>query len=86
MLYLQEKLKLALCKSRLSVETSTKSLALAYPLLSTKMNGLLSTFKSTHWRCCPGYQLGQNLEKSSLMMDSVTRRTRISLGRAACGI
>ena len=39
MLYLQEKPKLAFPQSKLSIETSTIKPCIAFPLLSTKVNG-----------------------------------------------
>jgi hypothetical protein len=57
-------------------------------ILYFSLRWFASTFKRTHWHCCPGYLLGQTLKRSTTKKKSTTPKTRNrTLSRsAACRV
>jgi hypothetical protein len=47
---------------------------IAYPCFTLRW--FASTFKRTHWHCCPGYLLGQTVKRSTTMKKSTTPKMR----------
>ena len=47
---------------------------IAYPCFTLRW--FESTFKRTHWHCCPGYLLGQTMKRSTMKKKSTTPKMR----------